>query len=433
MGQSLIRAKDVNAGDFCAVFSLQLSLGILIFVGFLVSAPLLGDYFDDWLYADLLRVSALTFMLRPFALIRISWLNREMEFKKRALVELATGASTGVCSVMMALAGMGVWSLILSGLAGALVSNILLAYVTPLRLRLHFDVRTVRGHSRYGLKITANDFLGYLKEQATNLILSKMAGPAFLGLFNKAESLARMPNRLITPPTGQTVFRAMSKVQDDLDQTKYLFYRTITLLTVYIAPCLIGLWYVTEPFVAVIYGQRWLPAAEPMGILILAALLRPISTPCGVVLAAQNRLTQEIIGQIAGLIVAVTACVIGLQWGLKGVAWAFFASSIFTTAYLYVLVYRTISTRVVDLLMAITPAILLNVPLIAVLAVVHSTTLELRSGLPALYLGIMAVCGLITYVLAFLFLPIPALRSEAARWRQAIKSTVDFATRGARG
>jgi hypothetical protein len=115
------------------------------------------------------------------------------------------------------------------------------------------------------------------------------------------------------------------------------------------------------------------------------------------------------------------------------VAWAFLASSIFFTTYLYVLVYRTIQTRIGDLLRAVMPAILLYTPLVAVLAIVHVATVELRSGLPAVYLGIMAVSGFLTYVLASFFFPIAALRSETARWRQTIKSAARFATRGLHG
>jgi O-antigen/teichoic acid export membrane protein len=422
MGQSLVRAKQADTNDFSAVFTLQLGLGILIYAGFFLLAPWIAGYFDNPLYRDLLRVSALSFIIRPFTLIRVSWLNREMEFKKRSLVDLTSGAFTGLCSILMAAAGLGVWSLTFSGLLGALLGNALLSYATPLRLRLCFDIETVRRHSGYGIKVTANDFLGYLREQSVNLILSKLAGPAFLGLFNKAESLARMPNRLVTPPTGQTVFRAMSKVQDDLDQSKYLFYRTITLLMVYIFPLLVGLWWVAEPFIGVVYGETWLPAAEPVRILVLAGLLRTVGTPCGVLLAAQNRLTQEMVAQTAGLIFAVAACLIGLNWGLKGVAWALLASGFFSTTYAYVLVYRTIRTRVADLLRALTPALLLNTLLFVILALVHAIAADLKSGIPVLYLAIMASVGFLAYAAAFLFLPIPALRSEAGRWRERIQS-----------
>jgi O-antigen/teichoic acid export membrane protein len=429
MGQSLIRAKEASTEDFSVVFTLQLALGVLIYALFFLSAPWIAHYFENPLYADLLRVSALIFILRPFTLIRISWLTREMEFKKNALVDLTASMLTGVSSVAMALVGMGVWSLALSGLLGALVGSILFLYVTPLRPRLHFRIETIRKHSGFGIKIVAVEFLEYMRDASINLILSKMGGPALLGLFNKAESLSRMPNRLITPPTGQTVFRAMSKVQSDLDQTKYMFYRTISLLMVYIIPFLVGLWWVAEPLIEVIYGPKWLPAAGPLEILVFAAVFRTVRAPCGVVLAAQNRLTQEMVAQSAGFLFAIAACLIGIKWGLEGVAWAFLASVVFSTTYLYILVYRTLRTRVADLLRAAAPAVILNIPLCAVLAVTHFLTVDLRSTMPVLYLGIMVASGSLVYASAFLFLPIPALRAEVARWRQQIKSGLQLVSR----
>ena len=426
MGQSLIRAKEASGDDFNAVFTLQILLGIAICSAFFVSAPLLVAYLHNPLYADLLRVSALSFLLRPFTLIQVSWLTRNMDFKKRALIDVAAGAAAGVLSVAMALAGMGVWSLVISGLVGGLITNVSYYCVTSLRLRLNFDTNTVRRHAGYGFKITANDFLGYIKYQSINLILAKMAGPAFLGIFNKAESLSRMPNRLLTAPTCQTVFRAMSMVQDDLDRTKYMFFRTITLLLVYITPMSVALWWVAEPFIGVVYGDKWLPAAEPLRILLLAGVLRAIGTPCGVVLAAQNRLMQEIVGQVLEVIFIVTVCLIGLKWGLTGVAWALLINTVFATVYGYVLVYRAIRTRATQLVSAVAPALLLNAILVAVLASAHYLLTTLMPAAPFVYLVTMLVTGFVVYVSAFLFLPISALRSETERWRRAIQGRFGF-------
>ena len=421
MGQSLIRAKEATDEDFDAVFTLQLVVGIIVYCGFFVCAPWVASYLENPLYKDLLRVSALSFILRPFSFVRIAWLTRAMNFRKRATVDLTAGVLAGVFSVVMAAAGWGVWSLTLTGLFGALIASVFYFFATPLRIRLRIDRVIARRHAGYGFKITANDFLDYLRDEGVNLMLSKMAGPAFLGLFNKASSLSRMPNRLLMPSTGQSVFRALSKVQDDLDTTKYIFYRTITLLTVYVLPFLVGLWWVAEPFIRVVYGPKWLPAAEPMMILVVGAAFRTINNPCGVLLAAQNRLVQEMVGQTLGLILTVIACLVGLNFGMKGVAWAIVASNIFYATYNYALAYRTIRTGPTDLLKAIAPALLLNVPLFAILAGVHHLTGDLKSSTPSVYLGAMTITGLLAYACAFLFLPIPALRTEAARWRDAAR------------
>jgi teichuronic acid exporter len=419
MGQSLIRAKEVTEDDFSAVFVLQLAIGILVYCAFFFAAPWIARYLENPLYSDLLKVSALNFILRPLSFVRVAWLNREMKFKERTTIDLISSVFTGVASMAMAAMGLGVWSLIWGGIAGTLITIVMLAYVTPVRLRLRYKAEIARRHSGFGMKITANDFLDYVRDEAVNLMLSKIAGPAFLGLFNKAASLARMPGRMLVPPTAQTVFRALSKVQDNPDSTKYIFYRTITLLCVYLLPCLVGLWWIAEPFVEVVYGQQWMPAALPMSILLIGASFRIINNPCGILLAAQNRLNQELVGQVIGVVFTLIACVIGLQWGMVGVAWAIVASNVFYAAYNFAIAYRTIRTTVADLGRAISPPLALNVALFGVLATVHGLAVDLRSTRPALYLCTMVAVGFLAYAGMFLLVPLAGLQTEAARWRQA--------------
>jgi O-antigen/teichoic acid export membrane protein len=426
MGQALIRAKEVDYNDFNAVFTLQLALGTVVYLGFFLTAPWFAEFFGDPLYADLLQVSALSFLMRPFNYMYVSWLNREMKFKKRSIVGIIAGMVTGISSVLMAWSGMGVWSLTLSGLAGGLVQNIMLAHVTPLSLRLNIDFAIMRRHGAYGSKIVANDILGHVKNEGLKLILSKLAGPTFLGLFNKADSLHRLPYWMFAQPVAQPVFRAMSKVQDDLDQTKYMFYRVITLLMVYLLPFYVGLWWVAEPFIGVVYGEQWLPAAEPLRILALTGFFYIIARPSGVLLMAQNRLVQEMIAQAAILVVTLSACLIGLRWGLEGVSWSVLGSQIFATTYFYTLVYRTIPTRIMELVRAIAPGLKLNSLLFLVLALTDSLTGDLRTTGPAFYLLCMVVSGSLFYLAAFLLLPITALQSESARWRQKINGGLSF-------
>jgi O-antigen/teichoic acid export membrane protein len=420
MGQSLIRAKEADTIDFHAVFTMQLALGVAIYATFFIVAPFIGQFFGNPLYGRLLRVSALIFVLRPFTMIHVAWLSREMQFKKRSLIALVSSLLVGSASVAMAAGGMGVWSLTISGLIGALASNAMYVFATPLRPRLRFNRESIRKHAGFGLKITASDVIAHLKEHSVNLVLSKLSGPAFLGLFNKAESLARMPNRLVAPPTGQAVFRAMSVVQDDLDRTRYMLYRTITLLMVYIFPFLVGLWWVAEQFVGVVYGDRWLPIVEPMRIIVLAGVPRTIWIPCGVTLNAQNRLAQMVVGEAIGLVLTIALVIGGLRWGLPGVAWATVASSVFYAGYSYGMVCRAISTGPVALIKAAIPALVLNAFLFAILASAHHAMAPHIAGQPALYLSAMALIGGIAYTLALLFFPIPALRSEADRWKGLI-------------
>jgi len=426
MGQALIRAKKVDHNDFNAVLTLQLAMGILIYTAFYLSAPWFAVYFENPVYEYLLPVSTLVFLMKPFIFMRTSWLTREMDYRKRAITDIISMIATGISSILMAWYGFGVWSLTLSGLVGMLTRNILLARATPLELRLNFDVRIMRRHSTYGSKIIANDFLGNITEKATQLIISKLAGPAFLGLFNKADSLHRLPFWTLGRPVSQTTFRAMSKTQDDLDQTKYMFYRVITLLAVYILPFYSVLWWTAEPFIGLIYGEKWLPASEPLQILTMAGLFYIISRPCGVLLMAQNRLTQEMLAQAVVLVIAVIACLVGLKWGLVGVSWGMLATQVIKTIYFYILAYRTIPTRLTDLAKALAPGLALNCILFLVLLLVDLYSNQFRMTSPAIYILAMATAGLLAYSAAFFLLPIPDLETEVARWREKFGGCLRF-------
>lgn len=420
MGQSLIRAKRVDEGDFTAVFTLQLGVGACVYLGFFAAAPLIARFFDNPLYADLIRVSALTFLLRPLVTLRNAWLNREMNFKSRTLVDVATGFFGGAVSVCLALAGLGVWSLTLSGLIGALFNYAWLARLTPLRLRLNFDTATMRKHAGYGARIVGNDFVDYVRAQTRTLILSKLAGPAFLGLFNKSESLSRLPNQLLMSPTMEPLFRGMSKSQHDVDQIKYLYLRSITLLMAYTAPAYALLWWIAEPFITFVYGEKWTAAGTPMSTLVLVGPLLIVHLPSSVVLAVRNRLTQEMIATAINIPILAFACWFGLRWGLNGVAWGVVIAAAIHAAQLYALVLRALPTRPRELLQAVTPGLLLGGATFVVLAGVHAMVSDRAVGQPLFYLALMSVLGGGFAIAAFLFAPLPSLASESARWRELV-------------
>lgn len=429
MGQSLVRSKHADQYDFNVVFSMQLALGWLIYLIFFFAAPSIAALFGDPLYTDLIRVSTVVFIIRPFASIRTSWLNRNMEFKKRSLIGVVTTLLTSIASVVMAFLGLGVWSLALSGIVGSLVGNILLARITPLRLKMAFDTSVIRKHSSFGIKIVVSDFVSYLARQSQNLVISKLAGAGAVGLYNKGDSMSKIPNQVLVPATMEPLFRAMSKVQDDLDTTKYLFFRTITLFLVYLTPLYIGLYWVAEPFIGFVYGEKWLPAAGPLAILALGGVIRSISFPCSRVLAAQNRVGQEIVVKLIQLVIVVTASLMGYQWaGLEGVAWGIVLSQVLSLLLLYALISRILPVQLSDLIEASKPALILNGILVPFLLLADGISGNLEQELPGIYLLLIGSTAGAVYLASILLIPIPALQKEVERGRQKVSAAWTRAT-----
>lgn len=431
MGQALVRSKEATHQDYNIVFTLQIIAGCGIYVLFFSIAPWFADWYDEPLYAFLLPVSALSFIIRPFVNLPYNMLHREMRFKTQAIVNLVSLVVTNIASIGMAYHGYGVWSLTIGGLVGSLSGVALMLPITGWRPRLVLNLGKARDLIRYGFLVTLNDLVCYLRQQANVFILSRTLGAHTVGLYNKADSLGRMPHGFISGSLYHVLFRALAREQNDLDTSRYLFFRGIALVAVYSFPFYVGLWFVSKAFVVTLFGPNWLESAAPLQILALAVPFWLMENLSGALLAARNLLERELIVQVAMLCIVSLTVVIGLPHGLSGIAWGILAASVYSGTHMYWLAAGSLKAGWRDLFRALTPAAILNVLLFGVLILVDRLLPADLRGSNQSYLLAMTACGVIVYTLAFLTLPIPALASEVQRWKQRMPQFLGLTQRDA--
>ena len=427
MGQALVRAKEAAKKDYDIVFTLQLIIGSLIYTTFFFSAPWLAKWYDTPLYTELLRVSALSFIFRPFVNLPGSILQREMRFKEKAGVGVASLLISSIISIVMAYTGYGVWSLIWGGIIGAAVSASLLIPLANWRPRLSLEFRRGRDIVRYGMLVSISDIVYYLRSQVSIFILSRTLGPASLGLYSKGESLARMPHRFITGSVYPVLFRALAAEQNP-DKSRYLFFRSISLIAVYATPFYVGLLWLAEPFVRAIYGIKWVEAAAPLTILALVWPAWLMGNLSGNVLAAKNWMNRELAVQLGSLAITFPAVVIGIPYGIQGVAWAIVATTVLTASYQYWLAVRCLGARLSGFFLAVVPAMVLNGLLAVTLFCTDYLLPQPFHDNDYAYLSLMALVGCAVYVLSFLYLPLAALKTEQQRWKSRLRLARKTAT-----
>jgi len=422
MGEALVQAKKVDEKDFKVVFTAQLVICILIYTTLFVVSPFFSDWFNDPIYTDLLRVSSLSFIFRPFSNIPRAKLRRDMQFKKITLIKVAAMAIGAITSILMALIGFGVWALVIGGLVGTLCSLFLLLNATRWVPGFAYRKDSIKRLGGYGIKSSMNEIILHIRSQIPNLIISRTMGAGQVGLFNKADSLSALPSQIIAGSTYQTVFRALSSIQTSLDKSKYIYFRTISLISVYTFPLYIGLFWTAKPFILFIYGEKWVASSMPLQILAIAGLLRCISIPSGAVVAAQNHLGKEIRIQIETLLLFIIATLIGLHWGIIGIATALLPCYLYSTLRMVNLTNKCIHGQFSDLLIALKPALILNIPLFIVLLAIDIIIPESFSTThPGQYLLSMVMSGGLVYIILFLFIPLHALKAEQDRWKRLLR------------
>ncbi|MHB1246464.1 MAG: lipopolysaccharide biosynthesis protein [Sulfuriferula sp.] len=420
MGQALVQARTASNEDYQMVFTLQLIIGIAIYASFFMLSPFIAHWFGNPLYSSLLKLSALSFVLRPFVNVPNSKLFREMRFKENTFISLFTLLVSSLTSITLAWHGYGVWSLVWGGLAGSIAGMFIVIPVSGWKPGLRLNGPRARELARYGFTASSNDLVVYLRGQTSNFILSHQLGTSAVGLFNKADSLSQMPNGMISGAVYHPVFRALSKEQDNLDKSRYLYFRALSLVVLYSLPFYIGLWWLADPFILVVYGAKWQASAQPLGILALGGLFFAIENQSGAVAAAQNKLGIELRIQLVSWALMALAVYSGLHFGLPGVAWGLLCVYAFNAAAMAWLAQRSLKARWVMLLNTLKPALILNTLMFTSLLLLDFFIHALRYSKPLVYLLSMAATGSVLYVLLFLFMPLSGLQAEQETWKRKI-------------
>lgn len=421
MGQALVRAKEASKRDYDLLFTLQFLIGLVIVGFFFAIAPWFGRWYDNSEYADLLRVAALSFLVRPFVNVPSNMLHREMRFKAKTATQLTGLVVYNSIALSLAYLGYGPWSLILAGLFSAIPGALQYAWYARWLPGINFEFARARELMRYGLLASANNIIYYIRSQLPTFILSRSMGPAGVGLYNKAESLAARPQGFITGSVYEVLFRALAKEVDDLDKSRYLFFRSLTLVAVYALPFYIGFLWLAEPLIITLFGERWAESATPLIVLSLAAPLMMIENLSGAVLAARSWLGRELIAQLIMIAIAAAAIMVGLPYGMTGVATGVVIALLYMTIHMFWLAKISLHARWRDLANAFIPAAILNTILLISLWLADSGIPPAIRSVDALYVLVMAATGGIVYMAAFLYLPIPKLASESLRWKTLLR------------
>jgi PST family polysaccharide transporter len=268
-----------------------------------------------------------------------------MDFRRIAIIKIASITVGGVVAVVMALSGFGVWSLVANSLLMTTASVVIMWRLSSWKPKWIWDLSSIRELFGYSINLFGFRTLNYWISNIDNLLIGKYVSAAALGVYGRAYSLMRLPSTQISSVLSRVMFPVLSSIQTDKKKVKQIYLKANRSIALVTFPMMIGLLVVARPFILTIYGNKWEAVILILQIFCLDGMMRSISTTVGWIYLSQGR--TDIMfkwGLFAG-VVMVISIVIGLYWGAVGVAVAIVVSG-------YAILWYpewTIAGRLIDL------------------------------------------------------------------------------------
>lgn len=301
------RETDQESADRSASTAVMVATatGVLLTTVAVLGAPLVSRVFEEPRLTGVVQVIALSFLLRMLSVVHRSKLEKDLDFRRRAVPEIAGALVKGVVSIGLAVAGAGVYSLAWGQVAGAAATTVLYWVLARWSFRPVLDGAVARDLLRFGVPMTVLGLLTAATQSLDQLIIGGRLDAEALGQYSIAYRLPELFVLHFCYLISGSLFPAYALANQDPEQLRRGFRRALRLVSVVTVPLGIGLALVASDLIPVLFGPQWERAVPVMQLLALGTTLRSLSFNVGDVYKAVGRL--GVLNRLAVLRLVVSA------------------------------------------------------------------------------------------------------------------------------
>ena len=328
MGSAIIQRKEINDDYLSTSFWTSVASAVVLYLVLCAIAPFTADYYNQPLLKSIIMVSGIGLLISPLYVIHKSLLTKDLAFGKLAIMQTVNAMVSSGASLIIALLGFGVWSLVL----GSLVSGILyvpaLWYMVKWRPKAVFKRDCFRDLFGFSSYLLAFNTFNYFARNFDNLIIGKFLGAGVLGIYSIAYEWMMKPLKQISWSLTRVMFPAFSTIQDDLVRVRSAVLKMVSVISFITFPMMTGLLMVAPELILVVLGPKWEGVIVPLQLLCLIGALQSIGTIVGSIFNSQGRSDLQFKTGVVTSIGHVVGFLIGIRWGLTGLIKAYICTNL---------------------------------------------------------------------------------------------------------
>jgi O-antigen/teichoic acid export membrane protein len=187
------------------------------------------------------------------------------------------------------------------------------------------DRATLRAYWSYAKPLLITSPFGILQDSLDRILVARWAGLTAAGYYQVARVLWEILGTLNAYPF-QLLLSRLSRLfaapgGDARTETRRVFASAVDRLLFIAVPAAFGLWALRQPIVTLVYGERFLPALDPLMIFVVTAVAQAAFNPYQFILYAMDQHARFVPVVVLRLVVYLAAMVALVPiWGGTGAA-----------------------------------------------------------------------------------------------------------------
>lgn len=329
-GVSMIQCREAEEKDFSGIYWISQGIAFLLYAMLFLAAPFIAGFYQLQQLAGMLRIAALSLFFIGHTSVCTAIINRKLRFRKLFFIGFPATVLGGVLGVVLALLGLGAWSLVWMQLVTSILRFVFAFAQVPWIPQFQFNKPLTIQMFRFGCNLLLINIIGVICDNLPSFVIGKLFSPSQLGYYSKSRKIPFFFVNGVKWSVGGTIFPALSAQQNDRIVQRKIVCNGIIFSSFLLMPLLAFLAGAGNNIILILLGHNWMPTVPYMQIAIAGFLFWPLHAVNREVLIANGCGKFLLRLELLNKLFFITCFAIGILGGVSGILWGMALSSLLT-------------------------------------------------------------------------------------------------------
>lgn len=218
------------------------------YIAQLVGSPGMGS---------VIAVAGVSIPLTAMSSVQMALLRRDFRFDLLFKVRAVAVFLPLLVTVPLACYGFDYWALIIGTVLTNLATAIVLLFISPYKLVFYFDAVILKGMLSFSLWSLVEAISIWLTSWADAFIIGVLLNSYYLGIYKASMTAVNTCLAIITGTTTPVLFAALSRLQNNADEYKRVFFSFQQTVALFVVPMGVGMYCYKDIIVSILLGNQW--------------------------------------------------------------------------------------------------------------------------------------------------------------------------------
>lgn len=345
---------------------------------------------------DVIAVSCFCIPLAAFSSIQMALYKRSFDFKTLFWVRIVGVLIPLLVTIPLAYFTRSYWSLIVGMIALNLSNAIILTVKSKWRPSLFYSFRLLKDMFSFTAWSMIEAVAIWMTGYVDIFIVGTMLNQYYLGVYRTSMSTVGQIMGLITAATTPVLFSSLSRLQDNDEELKRMFFSFQKLVGILVIPLGVGIYLFRDLITEILLGNQWTEASHFIGLWgLTSSITIVLAHYCSEMFRAKGKPRLSVFVQVLHMAFLVPAVLWAVDKGFDTLCNTRALVRLTLVVINAVLLYKIVRISIRQTISNIMPSLISILPMIVICLILQQICTSMIAQLIYIVVSVSVYCGVL--------------------------------------